>query len=117
MTIELLGDNCRRCRRLQSNIELALQSHNSPFRFQQTGEPGNNDSEIIIRGLSSWNGSAPLVLVDGVERDFSDLDPNEMPTRGMTAPLHPGAEAAFRKFETSTGGAARPVLPHFAQAP
>ncbi len=46
--------------------------------IQQTGEPGNDDSEIVIRGLSSWNGSQPLVLVDGVERDFRDLDPNEI---------------------------------------
>lgn len=46
--------------------------------MQQTGQPGSNDSEIIIRGLSSWNGSQPLVLVDGVERDFKDLDPNEI---------------------------------------
>ena len=48
--------------------------------IQQTGEPGSDDSEIIIRGLSSWNGSQPLVLVDGVERDFRDLDPNEIKT-------------------------------------
>jgi TonB-linked SusC/RagA family outer membrane protein len=47
---------------------------------QQSGQPGSNDSEIYIRGLSSWNGSAPLVLVDGIERDFSDLDPNEINT-------------------------------------
>ena len=48
--------------------------------IQQTGEPGNSASEIIVRGLSSWNGSAPLVLVDGVERDFTFLDPNEIQT-------------------------------------
>jgi TonB-linked SusC/RagA family outer membrane protein len=48
--------------------------------MQQTGEPGNDDAEIIIRGLSSWNSSEPLVLVDGVERDFKDLDPNEVNT-------------------------------------
>ena len=48
--------------------------------IQQSGEPGSNNSEIIIRGLSSWNGSAPLVLVDGVERDFNSLDPNEINT-------------------------------------
>jgi TonB-linked SusC/RagA family outer membrane protein len=48
--------------------------------IQQTGEPGANQSEIIVRGLSSWNSSAPLVLVDGVERDFKDLDPNEINT-------------------------------------
>lgn len=48
--------------------------------IQQTGEPGASSSEIVIRGLSSWNGSAPLVLVDGVERDFNTLDPNEINT-------------------------------------
>ncbi|MBP7731589.1 MAG: SusC/RagA family TonB-linked outer membrane protein [Bacteroidales bacterium] len=48
--------------------------------IQQRGEPGNNAAEIYVRGVSSWNGSAPLVLVDGVERDFSQLDPNEINT-------------------------------------
>ena len=48
--------------------------------IQQRGEPGNNTAEIYVRGISSWNGSAPLVLVDGVERDFSQLDPNEINT-------------------------------------
>lgn len=46
--------------------------------MQQSGEPGASDSEIVIRGMSSWNGNQPLVLVDGVERDFTDLDPNEI---------------------------------------
>jgi len=48
--------------------------------IQNTGQPGADQSEIIIRGLSSWNSSAPLSLVDGVERDFKDLDPNEINT-------------------------------------
>jgi TonB-linked SusC/RagA family outer membrane protein len=48
--------------------------------MQQVGEPGRNDAEIVIRGISSWNSSAPLVLVDGVERDFTDIDPNEINT-------------------------------------
>ena len=46
--------------------------------IHQSGEPGNDQAEIIVRGLSSWQGSAPLVLVDGVERDFRDMDPNEI---------------------------------------
>ncbi len=46
--------------------------------FQESGQPGNNNSTIFIRGLSSWNGSSPLVMVDGVERDFSTIDPNEV---------------------------------------
>ena len=48
--------------------------------IQQQGEPGANNANIYIRGLSSWNGSSPLVLVDGVERDFSMLNPNEINT-------------------------------------
>ena len=46
--------------------------------IHQSGEPGNDQAEIIVRGLSSWQGSAPLMLVDGVERDFRDMDPNEI---------------------------------------
>jgi TonB-linked SusC/RagA family outer membrane protein len=48
--------------------------------IQRSGEPGNNSASIYVRGVSSWNGSQPLVLVDGVERDFSQLDPNEINT-------------------------------------
>lgn len=48
--------------------------------FQSSGTPGNNDAEIFVRGISSWNGSGPLVMVDGVERSFSELDPNEIQT-------------------------------------
>jgi len=48
--------------------------------FQSSGTPGSSGSDIFIRGISSWNGSAPLVMVDGVERSFSELDPNEVET-------------------------------------
>lgn len=40
---------------------------------QRTGEPGMDNAEFWIRGISSLNSSAPLVLVDGVERDMSNL--------------------------------------------
>lgn len=48
--------------------------------FQSSGAPGGSDAEIFVRGVSSWNGSAPLIMVDGVERSFSELDPNEVET-------------------------------------
>lgn len=48
--------------------------------MQSSGQPGANDADIFIRGVSSWNGSKPLVMVDGVERSFSDIDPNEVST-------------------------------------
>jgi len=64
-----------------SNVTNALAGKMSGvLTMQQAGEPGANSAEIVIRGVSSWNGSQPLVLVDGVERDFNDLDPNEIAT-------------------------------------
>ena len=41
---------------------------------QDTGEPGKEDAKIVIRGTSSWNGSDPLVLVDGIERSMNSVD-------------------------------------------
>ncbi len=46
--------------------------------LQSSGQPGQDDAEIIIRGVSSFNNSSPLVLVDGIERDFASIDPNEV---------------------------------------
>ena len=43
-----------------------------------SGAPGENDESLLIRGLSSWNGSAPLVMVDGIERMMSELSPSEI---------------------------------------
>ncbi len=40
---------------------------------QRTGEPGMDNAEFWIRGISSLNSSSPLILVDGVERDMSNL--------------------------------------------
>ncbi|WP_281336465.1 SusC/RagA family TonB-linked outer membrane protein [Flavobacterium eburneipallidum] len=39
-----------------------------------TGKPGEEDPEIIIRGVSSWNNSQPLILVDGIERAINSVD-------------------------------------------
>jgi TonB-linked SusC/RagA family outer membrane protein len=46
--------------------------------IQRDAEPGSSEADIYVRGLSSWNGSGPLVLVDGVERDFTQVNPNEI---------------------------------------
>ena len=43
-----------------------------------SGKPGQDDAEIIIRAKSTWNGSAPLILVDGIERDMNDIDVAEV---------------------------------------
>lgn len=46
---------------------------------QRSGEPGYDNSEFWIRGMSSFKGSnSPLVLVDGVERSLNNLDISEI---------------------------------------
>ncbi|MBB3186197.1 TonB-dependent receptor [Microbacter margulisiae] len=40
---------------------------------QTTGAPGNDELQLNIRGFDS-----PLVIVDGVEQDFNNIDPNEI---------------------------------------
>ena len=49
--------------------------------IQQSGEPGNDQSRLKIRGIGTLTdgaGSDPLILVDGVERAFNQIDPNEV---------------------------------------
>jgi len=45
---------------------------------QRSGEPGRSGADIWIRGLVFGGSSSPLVLVDGVERDMSTLDPQDI---------------------------------------
>lgn len=47
---------------------------------QTTGQPGRDAAAIYVRGAGTLNDSqaTPLILVDGVERDFSQIDPNEI---------------------------------------
>ena len=40
-----------------------------------TGQPGEEDPRIYIRGAATWNQDAqPLILVDGVKRDIQSVD-------------------------------------------
>ncbi|MCR4844007.1 MAG: TonB-dependent receptor, partial [Bacteroidales bacterium] len=47
---------------------------------QRTGEPGHDETDIWIRGISTFadQHSRPLVLVDGVERSFNNIDPEDI---------------------------------------
>ena len=62
-----------------ANVANALQG-NLPgvSAVQASGMPGADEPVIRIRGVGSLNSAEPLVLVDGVERPFSQLDPNEI---------------------------------------
>lgn len=47
---------------------------------QTSGQPGKDAAAIYVRGSGSLSNAAskPLVLVDGIEREFSQIDPNEV---------------------------------------
>lgn len=46
---------------------------------QRSGEPGYDNSEFWIRGVSSFSGgTTPLILVDGVPRAMADIEPDEI---------------------------------------
>ena len=63
----------------QANITQAIAGKLSGVTtIQHSGQPGNEDATILVRGVSSWNGNNPLVMVDGVERALNSLDPNEI---------------------------------------
>jgi len=48
---------------------------------QRSGEPGKSGADVWIRGISTFgsgNSTSPLILVDGVERDFNNIDPEDV---------------------------------------
>jgi TonB-linked SusC/RagA family outer membrane protein len=58
-----------------TNLGMALTGNLPGLSTQSSsGLPGGEDPQITIRGVSSWNNSAALVLVDGIERSISSLD-------------------------------------------
>ena len=46
--------------------------------IQYSGEPGADAASVLVRGKATWADSSPLIEVDGVERDFNEIDPNEI---------------------------------------
>jgi len=45
---------------------------------QSSGQPGKEKTKLIIRGITSWNGSDPYILVDGVERSMDEINPSDV---------------------------------------
>lgn len=46
--------------------------------INSSSKPGDNTASMFIRGKSSWTNTDPLVLVDGMERNFNDVDMSEI---------------------------------------
>jgi len=61
-------------------IEDAIQGRVSGVQIVQSGSPGV-DPLVLVRGAPSYTGSAPLVVIDGVEQtitDFNSLSPADV---------------------------------------
>jgi len=46
--------------------------------IQRSGLPGNDQTSINIRGISTFTNSSPLILVDGVERMLNTVNPADI---------------------------------------
>src|SRR5690606_20874834 len=55
----------------------ALQGMASGVNVVSSGAPGGN-SNIFVRGVSSFGNTQPLVLVDGVQADLKDVNVNDI---------------------------------------
>lgn len=47
---------------------------------QGSGEPGFDGATLRIRGTATTGNASPLLVVDGIPRDFTQLDPNSIET-------------------------------------
>ena len=65
-----------------ANISQAIAGKISGVVTSQTsGAPGADDMKVYIRGRASFAGdNQPLILVDGVEREFSQITPDDIET-------------------------------------
>ena len=84
--------------------------------MQASGQPGDSAADILIRGQSSWTNNTPLYMVDGIERSFNDIDPNEIASisvlKDASATAVYGVKAANGVIlvTTKTGGVSKPRI-------
>ena len=45
---------------------------------QNSGQPGSDGASLLVRGMNTLGSNAPLVIVDGFERPFPDVNPDEI---------------------------------------
>lgn len=84
------------------NILTSLQGRVPGIQINSGGTPGGNDSQILIRGLTTVNsGSSPLWVIDGVQTfNPSSLNPDEIESIQV---LKDGASAALYGTSAANG--------------
>lgn len=78
---------------------------------QNSGEPGDESTNINIRGFTSINGGSPLILINNVPGDINDVNPRDIESvsvlKDAAAASIYGARAAFGVVLITTKGAKR----------
>jgi len=90
-------------KRPSTNVQNLLQGKVSGVQISQKGgQPGNEQGSIRIRGVGTFSsaGSNPMVLVDGVQGDISDVDPNDVESVSV---LKDAASAAIYGARAANG--------------
>jgi len=67
---------------------------------QNSGQPGNDAAQIRVRGWGTLNNSDPLILIDGIEGTFNQLNPNDIDNISV---LKDAASAAIYGSKASNG--------------
>lgn len=100
-----------------ANITDALGGHVAGILFTQgSGEPGNDGANIQIRGISTTGNSQPLVIVDGVPRNYTQIDPNSIESISVlkdaaaVAPYGLGGANGVLLITTKKGKSGKPTL-------
>ncbi|ANH80607.1 hypothetical protein A8C56_06080 [Niabella ginsenosidivorans] len=84
--------------------------------MQRSGQPGYDGADIYIRGISTFTNSSPLVLIDGVERSLSEVDPEDIASfsilKDATATAMYGTRGAngVILIQTKTGKPGKPQI-------
>ncbi|WP_432712186.1 SusC/RagA family TonB-linked outer membrane protein, partial [Pedobacter sp.] len=89
---------------------------------QAIGEPGYDAAAIYIRGLSTFGDNAPLVLIDGVERDMNQINAQEIESFSILKDASATAVYGVRGangvilLTTKRGVAGKPMVTYRAEA-
>jgi len=62
-----------------TNASAALQGKVAgAYITQQSGRPGFDNASILVRGVGTFNNTAPLIIIDGFEGTLNDVSPSDI---------------------------------------
>ncbi len=67
---------------------------------QNSGQPGSDGAQIRVRGWGTLNNSNPLVIIDGIEGEFDQINPNDIESVSV---LKDAASAAIYGSKAANG--------------